>query len=61
MFQNNPWNRPTPKEATLGFQHKRVVNTAITELEREWPPKDPNKETDFEDVFFAGCHCGKLL
>ncbi|KAJ7242129.1 hypothetical protein C8J57DRAFT_1452544 [Mycena rebaudengoi] len=66
-FKPNLWNRPNHKEQTLSISDQKVHHHS----NRPRPPskkmsqhlmesryaRDPNKPTDIDEVWFAGCHC----
>ncbi|KAJ6585687.1 hypothetical protein B0H19DRAFT_1110489 [Mycena capillaripes] len=71
-FQPNLWNRPNDKEKLLGISDQRRYQqaTAKAAAAAAHPTKktsqytvehqdsrDLNRETDVEEVWFAGCHC----
>ncbi|KDQ32069.1 hypothetical protein PLEOSDRAFT_1111081 [Pleurotus ostreatus PC15] len=64
-FKANHWNRPNTKEQTLSISdhhrkahknHPHATNPRLKALERKYT-KDHSKQTDIEEVWFAGCHC----
>ncbi|KAF4596096.1 hypothetical protein EYR38_007470 [Pleurotus pulmonarius] len=64
-FKANHWNRPNAKEQTLSTSdrtrkaHKKHLNGTtphLKALERKYT-KDHTRQTDIEEVWFAGCHC----
>lgn len=66
-FKPNFFNRPTHKEIELGLKwgemrtlrakpHRRKT---LRELERQYT-QGGSHFTDLEEVWFAGCHCGKI-
>ncbi|KAJ7243067.1 hypothetical protein C8J57DRAFT_1243788 [Mycena rebaudengoi] len=66
-FKPNLWNRPNAKEQSLSISDQKVHDHS----NRPRPPskkmsqhlmehkyaRDPNKPTDIDEVWFAGCHC----
>ena len=60
-FKANVWNRPEPGEEELGTgapKGNEDEDVRVWELEQKSRPKGA-QETDVEEVWFAGCHCGK--
>ncbi|KAF9461016.1 hypothetical protein BDZ94DRAFT_861028 [Collybia nuda] len=69
-FKANLWNRPTVKEQTLGIngrmpgepvsdgppKAKKGDENSLRAMERKYSRKT-DRETDVEEVWFAGCHC----
>jgi uncharacterized protein (DUF2235 family) len=56
-FMPNCWNKPTPAEEELGDQPLLVL--AKKKQKGDWHREAADaKQTDVEEVWFAGCHCG---
>ncbi|KAF4571711.1 hypothetical protein EYR40_008228 [Pleurotus pulmonarius] len=63
-FKANHWNRPNNKEQILSTSdhHRKAHNKhhhtdpRLKALERKYT-KDHTRQTDIEEVWFAGCHC----
>lgn len=69
-FKPNFFNRPTPEEVELGLkwgqghQGEKKRSPQLNKNKRAWETQYARKglhSTDVEEVWFAGCHCGKLL
>jgi len=61
-FKANVWNRPEPDEVDLGTgvpKGNEDEDMKVWALEQKWRPKRVDVPTNIEEVWFAGCHCGK--
>lgn len=60
-FKANVWNRPEPDEVDLGTgapKGNEDEDMQVWKLEQKSHPKVKGaRETDVEEVWFAGCHC----
>ena len=69
-FKPNFFNRPTPEEVALGLKWgqgqigEKKRSERLNKNKRAWETQYASQglhSTDVEEVWFAGCHCGKLL
>lgn len=61
-FKANVWNRPKPNEEDLGTgapKGDEDEDVQVWALEQKSRPKGVDIPTNVEEVWFAGCHCGK--
>ena len=67
-FKPNFFNRPTPEELELGLkwgqgqQSEKKRSLRLHKSRRAWEAQYASQAlhtTDVEEVWFAGCHCGK--